>query len=338
MTFASIIGQNEIKQRLGHALSGNPGHAYVFLGPKGIGRSHIALRFAAALLCQNPGAEGACGSCPSCRYLGQQVHPDFRELRVQDKEKLIPVESVRRRVGADIYLKPQISSRKVYLITADDLNEQGQNALLKSLEEPPPYVVFLLTASGTEQLLPTIISRTVIMRVNHYSTEEIMAILRSKQLDARDTALFCARFSNGIPGSAIELAENAWFHDLRQETIRFFSQLPRESRASLLTAGYAFFEQNRAVLDDILKIMSSLVRDLMVLAAAPAQAELVNDDISASLQEMAGRMRKSADWRERLGSAYQTLLSAKRGLALNGSFEVLACHLMLALRKEFTYA
>jgi DNA polymerase-3 subunit delta' len=90
------------------------------------------------------------------------VHPDYRELELQEKEKVIPVDAVRQRIGADLYHQPQLGMRKVYLVDADALNEQGQNALLKSLEEPPPYAIFLLTALSARHLLPTIVSRAVV--------------------------------------------------------------------------------------------------------------------------------------------------------------------------------
>ena len=340
MTFASIIGQQDIKHRLGHALSGNPGHAFLFLGARGTGRSHIAWRFAAALLCQQPDTNGACGQCRSCRYMQQGVHPDYRVLRAREKEKLIPVELVRRSVSADVYLRSQISQRKVYLIALDDLNEQGQNALLKSLEEPPPFVVFLLTASAADRLLPTLLSRAVVMQIGRYTPAEIMEILHERQLDKQESAAFFSRFSHGVPGVAIELAESDWFHELRTDTFRFFEQLSRESRASLLTTGFAFLDQNRPVLDDILQILGSMIRDLMMLAGRFTASQLINEDYADLLRKAADQLsnNKERDWRERLSTAYQAIISARRALSLNGSFEVLACNLILALRKELIYA
>lgn len=338
MAFPSIVGQDELKQRLGHALTGNPGHAYVFIGPKGVGRTWIARAFAAALLCRQSGPEGACGVCPSCRYLQQQVHPDYRELTLQGKEKVIPVESVRRQIGTDLYMQPQLGQRKVWLIAADDLNEQGQNALLKSLEEPPPYAIFLLTASGADQLLPTIVSRAVIHLVSRRTPDEIMAILHEKGLDTQDAVNFHIRFSKGLPGTAIELAGNDWFNDLRHETIRFFAGIPRMSRSDLLITGFQFCDANRQHLGDILDVMGSLIRDLLILAGAGGNGHLINEDRTAELNRFLSEFTRPEKVRRNLGLAWSAILAARRGLALNASFEGLACNLMLALRKELSHA
>ncbi len=163
MSFSTIVGQTEIKERLGHALTGQPGaRLYIHRTQGESARTRLARALAAALLCERPGRDGACGRCPSCRYMAGGVHPDYRELELQEKEKVIPVDAVRQRIGADLYHQPQLGMRKVYLVDADALNEQGQNALLKSLEEPPPYAIFLLTALSARHLLPTIVSRAVV--------------------------------------------------------------------------------------------------------------------------------------------------------------------------------
>jgi len=338
MSFSTIVGQTEIKERLGHALTGSPGHAYIFTGPKGIGRTRLARAFAAALLCERPGCDGACGRCPSCRYMAGGVHPDYRELELQEKEKVIPVDAVRQRIGADLYHQPQLGTRKVYLVDADALNEQGQNALLKSLEEPPPYAIFLLTALSARHLLPTIVSRAVVLMLSRLSPAEVMAVMESNDLHQHEAAAFFARFSGGVPGVALELAQSSWFHDLRQETIRFFVKLPESGRAFLLTDGYAFFEANRVHAGEILDVLGSLLRDLIVLSDRSADDMLINNDQQLALKRLLPSGKKPESLRNNLTQAYRAVLAARRGLALNASFEGLACHLMLALRKELTYA
>jgi DNA polymerase-3 subunit delta' len=338
MSFSSIVGQAEVKERLGHALAGSPGHAYIFTGPKGIGRTSLAREFAAALLCSQPGRDGACGSCPSCRYLAGGVHPDFRELELQEKEKVIPVDAVRQKIGTDLYHQPQLGPRKVYLIDADALNEQGQNALLKSLEEPPPYAIFLLTALSARHLLATIVSRAVVLMLSRLRADEVMAVMAAKDLHQHEAAAFFARFSGGVPGVALELAQSSWFHDLRQETIRFFMKLPESGRSNLLTDGFAFFEANRVHTGEILDVLGSLVRDLIVLSERSVGDLLINNDQRLALERLLPAGKQPATLRNHLTQAYRAVLAARRGLALNASFEGLACHLMLVLRKELTYA
>jgi DNA polymerase III subunit delta' len=338
MAFSSIIGQNDAKKRLGSALLGVPGHAYVFAGPDGIGKTMVAREFAKALLCQAPGEDGACGQCTACRHFENQVHPDFRSLQLESKEKVIKVERVRQTVCADLNLRPQFGNRKVYMIAADALNEQGQNALLKSLEEPPEYVFFLLTIISPERLLPTIISRVSLIPMRRYSPAEIGAILTANGLGSGKEQAFYARFAGGLAGVAMDLAGSDWFGELRTETLQLYKNLGHQSRTMLLTAGYQFFDNNRTHVPVILDILGSLIRDQLLFSCLRKTDLLTNLDQLPLLQQGMTATLPEPDIRSRLTRAYAALLAARRGLTYNASFEGLICNLLLVLRKELTYA
>jgi DNA polymerase-3 subunit delta' len=189
MGFASLVGQPDLKVRLGSILKGEPGHAYILSGPLGIGKSAFAQVFAQALLCQDPTPDGGCGICDSCRHFSHQAHPDYRTLLLDPADKVIKVERVRQTIQADIALRPQFGRRKVYLVDADFLNEQGQNTLLKSLEEPPDFVTFILMASGLERLLPTVLSRLTVLPLQRYNDEDVIAILAREWQDSASPCL-----------------------------------------------------------------------------------------------------------------------------------------------------
>lgn len=337
MAFSSIIGQSDAKSRLGAALAGIPGHAYVFSGPDGIGKTMMAREFARALLCQSPTDDGSCGVCASCRHFDNGVHPDFKWLALDTKEKNIKVERVRQQVSADLSMRPQFGNRKVYLIAADFLNEQGQNALLKSLEEPPDYCFFLMTVIGPERLLPTILSRVSLIALRRYSPDEIAAILAANGCPPGPSREVFARFAGGLAGVAMDLASNSWFSELRQETLNLYQDLGRQSRTALLTSGYQFFDSNRAHTPAILDILGSLIRDRLVFVCCRQSSLLTNQDHLALLT---GTMngKNPDDTRSRLTRAYAALIAARRGLTLNASYEGLVCNLLLNLRKEFQYA
>jgi len=338
MAFSSIIGQIDAKARLGTALKGVPGHAYVFAGPDGIGKTMLAREFAKSLLCQNPSDDGSCGRCQSCRHYDNGVHPDFRWLIVEPKEKNIKVERVRQAVCADLPMRPQFGKRKVYLIAADYLNEQGQNALLKSLEEPPDYCFFLLTVIGPERLLPTILSRVSLVPLRRYSVAEITGILTANGFQASTSQAFYARFAGGLAGVAMELATSNWFGDLRAETISLFKDLAVKNRTSLLTAGFQFFDNNRPHTPAILDILGSLVRDQLVFVSSRQTDLLTNQDQLPLLTQGPFANKQASDVMKHLTRAHSALIAARRGLSLNASYEGLVCNLLLNLRKEFQYA
>lgn len=338
VTSFTLVGRQALKQRLEKALSGSLGHAYLFAGPQGVGRKTAARAFAKALLCHHPVNGLACGSCPACRYFSSFSHPDYQELIIQKNERVIPVESVRRQISADLFMKPQVGSRKVYLIAGDDLNEQGQNALLKSLEEPPPYAIFLLTAVGPDHLLPTLVSRMSWMIVPRCTEEETRVILDHHGYESHPDRTFLARFSRGIPGVALHLAESDWFSELRKETITFFLHIPRATRSDLLTGGYQFLNENRIHIQDMIDMLDSLVRDLLVLNQGGHKDQLMNQDQYDQLKHFLALYDSTESVKNHLINAHTAIHSARRGLAQNASFEGLACHLLLVLRKELLYA
>jgi DNA polymerase-3 subunit delta' len=342
MAFSALVGQHELKSRLGLILGSEPGHAYVLTGPEGIGKSTFAAAFAQALLCQATSEDGACGRCPACHHFENHAHPDFRTMLLDGKDKIIKVERVRQTIQADLALRPQFGRRKVYLVDADHLNEQGQNTLLKSLEEPPDYVTFILMASGPERLLPTILSRLTILPLRRYPAESVITILhrelarQGSGLPDDATLAFYARYANGIPGAALNLLTSSWFQDLRAETVAFYHQLGRLSRAQVLTTGYNFLDSNRPRADVLLDILGSLIRDQLVLAMTQDHRHLTNPDQAGQLEIRSEALRNQAI--PGLFRASSAIFAARRGLALNASFEGLACQLLLTLRKELVHA
>lgn len=165
MKLAALLGNDTLKQRLSALQAkGKLTHSFLLTGPEGSGRHTLARILCAAMQCTAPG-ERPCGVCPQCRKVLDGAHPDI--CIVDDPEKkTIPVKLVRD-ACTDLYIRPNEGQRKIYLFPrAQDLNQQGQNVLLKSIEEPPPYGTFLLLAEHAEQLLPTIRSRCVELRLS----------------------------------------------------------------------------------------------------------------------------------------------------------------------------
>lgn len=151
----SIIGNNKQKEEIKNIIKKQTiGHAYMFVGIDGIGKSMIAKEFAKAILCENP-SETYCDQCESCKVFNNS--PDY--VYVTDTDDVIKVGEIRA-LSENIMLKPIKSARRVFIINnADKMNESAQNALLKILEEPPEYATIILVVSNKEKIVKTIQSR-----------------------------------------------------------------------------------------------------------------------------------------------------------------------------------
>lgn len=178
MGFQALLGNGQLKENLTAALKQNRiSHGYLITGPKGAGKRTLAKLLAAAVQCQ--GEERPCGGCPACRKVLAGNHPDV--ITVDDKEKKSVGVGVVRDTRTDCYIRPNEGVRKVYIIPrAQDMTPEAQNSLLKVLEEPPEYAVFLLLAETAQALLPTVRSRCVELKMQSLSEDELKSALLQK--------------------------------------------------------------------------------------------------------------------------------------------------------------
>ena len=175
--FKDIIGQEQIKEHLQMALSsGKISHAYIINGERFAGKEFIAKIFAMALQCEKGGTE-PCGECHSCKQALSDNHPDI--IRVtHEKPNSIGVDDIRTQINGDIAIKPYSGPRKIYIVNeAEKMTVQAQNALLKTLEEPPRHAIFILATTEKHKILPTILSRCQIYDFNRIGVEDTVAHL-----------------------------------------------------------------------------------------------------------------------------------------------------------------
>ena len=324
----SVIGQPSIKKRLERVFTGASGHSYLVLGASGMGKHTIARAMAKALLCFQPDAKGACGDCPSCRYVEAQSHPDYHEVLIPPKDKNIKVETIRSRVCSDASIYPQISRRKVYLIDGNGLNEQGQNALLKTIEEPPGDLVFLLMGDELSRFLPTVISRSEKLVLEPYTESELISILCSQTEISQNEAHIVARFSDGIPGRALALAADRDFIVLRSEAVELFFSLFRMRVSDRLTRAYSFFDANKDRVHELLSVWLLVTEDLTVLRTVQDKSLVMNRDL---MEKMIVFLR-TYPWSGETGNKkYSLILQTLSALKANCSYESTICSLLISL-------
>ena len=204
MGFGALLGNSQLKENLSAARrKGRMSHFYLLSGPRGSGKHTLADLIAAAMLCREP--DGPCGVCKACRKALSHSHPDY--ITVDDpSKKTVPVDLIRE-ARADIFVRPNEGEKKIYLFPrAQDMGIPGQNALLKVLEEPPSYGVFLLLADNPEKLLPTVRSRCVELKLRALPEELLRKTLSAEFPDAEPGRIAAAILrSGGYLGQAREL-------------------------------------------------------------------------------------------------------------------------------------
>jgi DNA polymerase III subunit gamma/tau len=177
MSFDSVVGQNALTTTLRNAVkSGKLAHAYLFCGPRGVGKTTCARIFAKAINCLNPTADGeACGQCESCRAFSEQRSYNIFELDAASNNS---VENIKQ-IMEQTRIPPQVGRYKVFIIDeVHMLSTAAFNAFLKTLEEPPAHVIFILATTEKHKILPTILSRCQIYDFERMTVENTIAHLK----------------------------------------------------------------------------------------------------------------------------------------------------------------
>lgn len=233
MGFDELLGNDRLKEELHQSLRrGRSAHFYLISGPIGSGRHLLARLLAAGLMCTAP--EKPCCKCEACRKVLTGVHPDFITVDDPDR-KTVPVDLIRQ-ARADIYVQPNEGDKKIYLFPrAQDMLPPSQNALLKILEEPPSYGVFLLITDNPESLLPTIRSRCRALDLRPLSEtvlrRELQHRFPNRELSDLDAAV---SRSGGYLGQAIKLLTDG--DGLAPQTLEFCGAFASRDVLALLAA------------------------------------------------------------------------------------------------------
>lgn len=217
MRLSGVIGQRRaLKQLEGELAAGRLAHAYLFVGPAGVGRATTARALFAAVNCTEPTPQGPCGHCGSCHRLAAGTHEDFLVLAPPSRARSsqIKVEEVREAIRATGFAPFGGGKRLILIQQAEHLNPASANALLKTLEEPPPNNLLVLTVGDAKELLPTLVSRCRKVSFLPLSAEEIAAELIRRGGDEAQAKLK-AGLAGGSLGRALELDTAALQQDLR---------------------------------------------------------------------------------------------------------------------------
>ncbi|MEZ5290835.1 MAG: DNA polymerase III subunit delta' [Vicinamibacterales bacterium] len=291
MPFRSILGHRHLTALLMRAVErGSVPATLLFAGPAGVGKWRVARALAEAVNCQAPAGGDACGECRSCGRIARDVHVDVLAL-VPDETGKIKVDVVRDALERCAF-RPFEGLRRVVLVReADALMEQAQNALLKSLEEPPPATMFVLTSAAPDSLLRTVRSRTMRLTFGRLPAEDVERILvRDHEVPAAE-AHRLAMLADGSVGAALALGSDslAGTREAATDLLRAAGAPDMAGRLAIAKAvvGEKSREKSRQEVEAVLRVAASIVRDVSVLHAGSDRRLLANGDIADVLERLA---------------------------------------------------
>lgn len=232
--FSDILGHETIKANLRKAIKLNKvSHAYMLVGETGMGKKTFANALALSLLCEKADVNG-CMSCHACKQMISKNHPDCIYV-THEKPGSIGVEDIRRQINDTVSIRPYSSEYKIYIVDeAEKMTGQAQNALLKTMEEPPGYVVLLLLSTNQEAFLPTVLSRCVQITLKPLKDSMIKEyLIQNMEIKEQEGDIYAA-FARGNLGKAINMASSEDFKLLHSELLFLLKNLKQMNISELL--------------------------------------------------------------------------------------------------------
>lgn len=326
--FQNIIGQEQIKEHLQNAIStGKVSHAYILNGEKSSGKEFIAKVFAQTLQCEKGGTE-PCNECRSCKQTLTKNQPDIIYVS-HEKPNTISVDDIRAQVNNDVAIKPYSSKYKVYIINeAEKMTPQAQNAILKTLEEPPAYAVIMLLVSNVNTLLPTILSRCVVLNMKPVRDELVKKYLMEELQIPDYKADVCVAFARGNVGKAKLLASSEEFENVKAEALSLLKYI-KDMEIQEIVAAIKKINEYKLEINDYLDIMSIWYRDALLFKATADVNHLVFREEIQAIRKVAGR--SSYEGIERVIRALDT---AKKRLDANVNFDLAMELLLLEIQEN----
>ncbi|MCR5501978.1 MAG: DNA polymerase III subunit delta' [Lachnospiraceae bacterium] len=327
--FSDIVGQKELKDYLQNAIRTDMvSHAYIIHGERNSGKEFLAKVFAKALQCENRDDAEPCGKCHSCIQAQSMNHPDIIFV-THEKPNVISVEDVRNQINSDVAIKPYQGPKKIYIVNdAELMTVQAQNALLKTIEEPPEYVVIMLLTSNVDVFLPTILSRCISLQMKPAKDEEIKEFLMRTMQIPDYKAQICVAFARGNTGKARLLAKSEEFDKAKDEALSLLKNI-NDMDVGDLTLAVKRFNEYKFDVNDYLDIFLIWYRDMLLFKAT-------HDANGLIFREELPSIRKAADKStyEGIETIIQAIEKCKARLQANVNFDLSMELLLLSIKEN----
>lgn len=283
-SFSEIVGHEQIKNHLQEAIKKkSPFHAYIFDGDVGVGKETMAKTFAAGLQCQDEkGHEKPCKECISCRQIEAGTCPDV--IWVTKAKMDYGIDEIREQVIQTMDIRPYSSPYKIYIIQeAERMNEETQNALLKTIEEPPEYGILLLLTSNISELLPTIQSRCLTMEFHPLSTGTVEEFLVTQCGTPDYIAKESAAFAQGNIGKAIRYADASEDFVVRKNKILEILKNAHRIEVADMVETAKNLGAKKEELRDYIDLMMLWYRDVLIFKATKNINQLIFQNESQAI-------------------------------------------------------
>lgn len=326
--FTDIVGQEQLKEHLQNAIAMNKvSHAYIINGERNAGKEFIAKVFAMALQCEQKEAE-PCGECHSCKQALSNNQPDIIYIS-HEKPNTIGVEDIRTQINGDIDIKPYSSQRKIYIMNeGEKMTVQAQNALLKTLEEPPEYAVILILTTNVDELLPTILSRCVVLNMKPVTDAQVKEYLM-EELGVPDyKANICVAFARGNIGKAKLLASSEEFEKVKDEAITLVKYI-NDMEINEIVKAIKKISEYKFDVNDYLDILSVWYRDVLLFKATKDVNSLIFKEEIQQIMKVSDRSTYAG-----IETIVNALQQAKKRLDANVNFDLTMELLLLTIKEN----
>ena len=283
--FKDIVGQEQLKEHLQNAIRLNKvSHAYIINGERSSGKEFIAKTFAMALQCENLQTDGQdmepCQECHSCKQALSGNHPDIIFI-THEKPNTISVDDIRSQINGDVAIKPYSGPKKIYIMNeGEKMTVQAQNALLKTIEEPPAYGIIILLTTNADIFLQTILSRCVKLDFKPVGDDLVEKYLKDNYQLSDYEIRFALAFAQGNIGRAVAIATSPDFARLKESVLRVVKHAKDYSVTEIMGEVKAVTDY-KASIDDYLDMLSMWYRDVLVFKSTNDTNSLIfKDEIS----------------------------------------------------------
>jgi len=332
LDFRSIYGHEHIIEHLKTALEEDKvSHAYIFHGEDDSGKMMLAESFAQAILCEGSREDrdgmDCCNRCRSCLQAESHNHPDI--IYITHEKASIGVDDIRTQLNSDIMIKPYSSERKIYIIDeAEKMTEGAQNALLKTIEEPPAYAVVILLVNNITALLPTILSRCVQLNLRPIAKNTIKRLLMEKYQVPDYLADISAMYSGGNVGKAIQYASSEEFNRMKSTVLSIVTKI-FELRTYEIIEKIKELGEEKARITDYLDLCVMWYRDVLIYKATGDDRSLLFVQEIREIREHAGRMSY-----EKIEKIMKAIDKAKVRLKANVNFDIVMEMMLLTIKEN----